>query len=326
MDALAAALRDGAGPLLEQQYALFADGGRRAAENGGDATAAAAAACAAARAAGAGACPAAAAPSADGADPEQPPPHDPASLFPVPPPSQRLSLQADVAARLVEVQASLARDATAWKRGVLATPPAVLTLVRSSLALLDALAAVRLAAADESPAGGGREGCGRGAGAALDRARRPPSPLFLCTGVASGLLYHAYVVPTAPAVRSVLDAMRTATAAAAAHLEAVAATRHAGPPGCRAPHAAARRQRRAVTRELLRSALDDYTSKRLASIEAQSCARRAFVAAAAAAPRGSPAARAFACPDDTVRHLAFTCAFITANHKMVAACRAALAA
>jgi hypothetical protein len=118
-----------------------------------------------------------------------------------------LSLQRDAAPRLVEVQASLARDATAWSRGVLSTPKSLQSLLRSSLSLLDALASLQVAvstcdsysSSSSLPHGGGL----------------------------NGATHRCYVSPLAPATAEVFAALRAAAAAAADHLDAVSSSRTA---------------------------------------------------------------------------------------------------
>ena len=305
LDALASALRDGAAPLMEQQYAVFVEGSRAAAvaarrtddapvvrspprRKPGMSPASSLASALSSLVSSRASARAASTErtlSASLAAVEAPPP--PPALFPVP--ARPLSLQRDVADRLVEVQASLARDATAWSRGVLATPHAVTSVLKSSLALMDALAALQVAARSQSPAG----------------------------GICNGVLYNAYVTPAAPAARRVFDCLAACADAAAAHLETVAATRHMFPvPGGKARRKAVR----AATRARLRDALAALVEARLVAIQAQAGARRAYMTSLAAAPDAQP----YVCPDDTVRFLAFACAQITTVNRFVGGCRAAL--
>ena len=305
LDALASALRDGAAPLMEQQYAFFVDGSHAAAVAAGrsddapvvktpqrrkpgmspaSSLASALTSLVSSRASARAASMERTLSAALTAS-EAPPP--PPALFPVP--ARPLSLQRDVADRLVEVQASLARDATAWSRGVLATPQTVTSVLKSLLALVDALAALQVAARSHSPAG----------------------------GTPNGVLYKAYVTPAALPTRRVFDCIGAAADAAASHLEMVAATRHVFPvPGGKAR----RRAARAATRGRLRDALAALVEARLVAIQTQTGARRAYMSSLAAAPDAQP----YACPDDTVRFLAFACAQITTVNRFVGVCRAAL--
>ena len=258
--------------------------------------------------------------------PPPPPPSAPSHSFvPFLPASALppLSLQHDAAPRLVEIQASLARDATAWSRGVLSTPKSLQSLLRSSLSLLDALATLQVAVSTCSSASA--------------------SSVSVRTGGLTGATHLCYVRPLAPATAEVFTALRAAATAAADHLDAVSSSRTAwsglasffsgemGPPrkekekkkkkkreekeeeeeegeeeeeeeeeeedddddddGGDTHHRRRhhRRQRQhhreanAATRARLRAAIEDLRERRSVSIEAQSAARRLFHVAMARA-------------------------------------------
>ena len=160
--------------------------------------------------------------SPSSSSPHPPPPNPSVSYSFVPflPASARppLSLQHEAAPRLVEVQASLARDATAWSKGVLSTPPSLQSLLRSSLSLLDALASLQVAVSTCSPSSPSSSSAA--AAAAASGSSSSSRPL-------TGAAHLCFVRPLAPATAEVFAALRAAAAAAADHLDAVSSSRSA---------------------------------------------------------------------------------------------------
>ena len=232
-----------------------------------------------------------------------------------------LSLQHDAAPRLVEVQASLARDATAWSRGALSTPASLQSLLRSSLSLLDALASLQVAVSTCStspPAAAADADAAAAAAVAAAPGRRGGLGL-------TGGAHLCFVRPLAPATAEVFAALRAAASAAADHLDAVSSSRTAwsglasffsgemGPPRSERKRKGAleagggggggdrthrrghhHREANAATRARLRAAIDDLRARRSVAIEAQSAARRLFHVAMARNASSKKAAAAAA--------------------------------
>ena len=236
-----------------------------------------------------------------------------------------LSLQHDAAPRLVEVQAALARDATAWSRGALSTPASLQSLLRSSLSLLDALASLQVAVSTCStspPAAAAAADAASAAAAAAAVAAAPGRRGGL--GLTGGA-HLCFVRPLAPATAEVFAALRAAASAAADHLDAVSSSRTAwsglasffsgemGPPRSERKRKGAleagggggggdrthrrghhHREANAATRARLRAAIDDLRARRSVAIEAQSAARRLFHVAMARNASSKKAAAAAA--------------------------------
>lgn len=308
-----AAVRDGAEPFMEAQALRFVRGGRAAWVAAADARGQAL------DADGGGGgdeeTPAARPRPIYGLIAAMPAPLPPSGFDPLPLRDQRgrplpasdpaVALQVAVAAPLVEAQAALARDATAWDRGVLSTPPSVRTLLRSALALLDALAALSFALDPAIVSGGEAAGGGEGL---------------------TGILYEAYVCSSWDAFRSVFGSLRAVVGAAADHLVTVHAhsrgwTECVGRRGGKNATAPPGGPRSAKTRAALQAALADLAAKRRASIGAQAQARREYHAAMAAAPDAGP----FFVPRDITRHLAFMMALIKCSNRVQGVAAAALA-
>ena len=314
---MARALRDGAAPFLAREYDRFFDEGKAAAE----ATAAAAAK--------AGASPAAASPDPP---PPPPPPPVPAAEGDAVTSAAVRALQTSVAAPLVAVQLSLARDAVQWRRGVLAVPPVVPLVLRSMLSLLDRLAALEVTLQVGAPVAG------------------------RFTGVA----FATYFRPMEAAWRGVVAASCDLAGATAAHLVATGADRrlfareeeeHAqavaenaageddggggggGRPAHPHPHPHhhhrnARRERYCAAREASHAevlrALAALRAARARAREAQVAARVNHLQAILAAPTDREALDTFVAPDDTLRLLAFVMAWIKAVNRLESVARAAL--
>ena len=329
-----AAVRDGAEPFMEAQAALFVAGGRDAWLR---------AAAARGQQVGPGSAdddeetPLARPRPAYGLIEAMPHPLPPAGWHPLPlrdvrgrpllPPTAAdpaSALQAAVAAPLVDVQSTLARDTTAWSRGVLATPTGVRTVLRSALSVLDALAALAfsldpaiITIGREGGADGGEAGCGGGGAGGAGT----PSCL-------TGNLYEAYVCATWGPVMAVFASLRRMVAALAAHCAVVHPHRagwlaYCGPSrggggggggDDDGPSVTGGSARAARTRAALAAALADLSAARRASIGAQAAARRAYHAAMVT-PGGEPAAT-FTSPADVVRHLAFMGALIKASNRL----------
>ena len=251
------------------------------------------------------------------------------------------ALQVALASPLVDVQANLARDATAWSRGVLSTPRSVRVVLKSALSLLDALAALSFALDPAIVGGGSGQRAGGALSFALDPATVGGGSGQRAGGAPSltGVLFEAYTVPTFPEILAVFRALRTLADRVAAH--AVAVHPHArgagwldycGPSagekedGPSAGLTTPRRRRVACTRAALEESLAALVAARRTSIAAQAAARRAYHAAMVAAVDGEarggdggcPGTRAdtFRAPVDVVRHLAFMGALIKASNRM----------
>jgi hypothetical protein len=238
-----------------------------------------------------------------------PPPPPPAAPDQSSAPAVR-ALQSGLAAPLVAVQLSLARDAVQWRRGVLATPARIPLVLRSMLSLLDRLAALEIT---------------------LQVSDAP------ITGRFTGVAFRHYFLPMEQAWREVVRAADELAAATAAHLVAAAdrgrfsATEEGGGGGgfldggrSSSSSKATRCNRTASSRDALLRALAGLQASRRKARAAQVAARQAHVVAMARAPSDAAALAEFLAPDDTLRFLAFVTAWIKALNRLESVARAAL--